>query len=163
MKKPCFPSGASHKLASFPVLPYDTLKLFIQQGGHRSCDPVTALATSLYSSCTVWNCDLGHCPVVGGNVLQWSDIQRLSRSPEKWNDRLPGLGFILSCTNPQLYHHQTLKCPCHAWGMVLRTKYLHVFLLSNALHFDWKSPNLDTSVHTVTHFTFSLQLWLEGQ
>src|SRR4029434_2490129 len=34
-------------------------------------------ASSLNSSCIIWRCALGHCPVVGGNLLQSSAVHRI--------------------------------------------------------------------------------------
>ena len=43
-------------------------------------------ASSLNSSCIVWRCALGPCPVVGGNWLQSSAVHRVWHDIAKWSD-----------------------------------------------------------------------------
>ena len=55
-------------------------------------------ASSLNSSCIVWRCALGHCPVVGGNWLQSSVVHRVWHGAAKWSDSLPYSKYLLPCT-----------------------------------------------------------------
>ena len=81
-------------LAWWALLTYHTVKLLPQQLNRVEIwwlrwplqTEYQLTASSLISSCIVWRCALGHCPVVGGNWLQSSAVHRVWHGVAKWSD-----------------------------------------------------------------------------
>ena len=121
-------------------------------------------ASSLNSSCIVWRCALGHCPVVGGNWLQSSAVHRVWHGVAKWSDSLPYSKSLLPCTNlppssaPKQPQTITLPPPYSTNGIRHTSNIASlVRRLSNVLLCDPNTSNVDQSVHNTFFQSSSVQ------